>query len=141
MFLFNSMVLTNMLSVYSTMRMVFTLIAVVLFIVLVVYGYMVRIDIILSKKFGLRKKREIEQMKAGKALQRRKINSASGNLQTEQIRMDIPQEDNGTALLERTEVLHQPQDNDVTTVLNQKPKDVFSITKDIVVVHGRGYID
>ena len=32
-------------------------------------------------------------MKAGKALQRRKINSASGNLQTEQIRMDIPQED------------------------------------------------
>ena len=140
MFLMNSMVLTNMLTVYSTIRLVFTVVAVILFIILVVYGYMARIDIILSKKFGLRKKREIEQMKAGKALQRRKISPEAANQHTEQIRLNVQQEEEGTSLLEQTAVLrHQPEE-DATTVLEQKTKDTFVITKDIIIIHGRALV-
>lgn len=133
----NMMVLTNIMTVYSTIRIVFTVIACILFVVLIVYGYMVRIDVILSKKLGFRKKRELEQMKAGKALKRRKITPVSSNQQTEQIRMDALPQEEGTALLEQTEVLHQEEDENATMVLKQKPKDVFCVTKNVIVVHGK----
>ena len=140
MYLYNLMILTNIMTVYSTIRIVFTVIAFILFLILVVYGYRVRIDVILSKKLGFRKKRELEQMKAGKALQRRRVTPVASNQQTEQIHMHALQEDEGTALLEQTEVLRQEEDEDATMVLNQKPKDVFCVTKNVIVVHGKALL-
>lgn len=132
-------ILTSKLNLYSNFKIVFIVIFIVLLIITIIYGTKVRAMMIIGKKTGLSKKKEIALMKAGKAIKRRSVQKKTGEMYTVPISY-INENSSGTEKLAETVALETPETEE-TIVLNQemlqKEADGFHLLKNIVVVHGK----
>ena len=137
--------LSGQLSFYYNARTVFIILFIAFFIISVLYGRKIGIAVILGKKTGFRKKREIGLMKAGQSIKRRRVSNVKEDryiLHTSASSQSNELEE--TARVEETEKLDkintfEETQNNGTVLLKKNDMDMqknFYNIKDIIIVHG-----